>query len=246
MRLLARAAKCRPLAHAKLVLLVDHHQSQPGELHFRFDQGLRAQEQLQAAVGRAGQDVRPLARRRAAGEDGHLNLAGAEQFFQRAGVLPHQQLSRSHDRGLMPLGHGQQHRVHGHHGLAAADVSLQEPIHRLAPRHVGRNFGDHLVLAGRQLERKQAADPGVDLGRCRQRRSLGLGHQPGPPQGQGQLHQQQLLIDQPPLGPGQLLGVIGKVDLLEAPCRSAATRTARGIRSGTLLPTVRRRLRAPL
>jgi hypothetical protein len=57
------------------------------------------------------------------------------------------------------------------HGLAAADVALQQAPHRLAAREVGAQVGHDRALARGQLEREARADLGrerlVDDGRER-------------------------------------------------------------------------------
>jgi hypothetical protein len=70
------------------------------------------------------------------------------------------------------VGHRQQHGVDGHHGLAAADVALQQAVHGQRRGHVGGDLGDGLLLPGRQLEGEQAPDAGIDLGGGLQRRGL--------------------------------------------------------------------------
>ena len=113
------------------------------------------------------------------------------------------------------MGHGQQHRVEGHDGLAAGHVALQEAVHRPRLAHVGGDLGDRFALAFRQLEGKEAADAGVDQGRGLQRRGLpGIVLLP-PADGQGQPQQEELLVGQPPPGGGQLLGVVRGMDLLD-------------------------------
>ena len=87
-------------------------------------------------------------------------------------MLPGQNLGRGHQRRLVAVGNRQQHGIHGHDRLAAAHVALQQPMHGMRPGHVGRDFGDRLLLPGRQLEGKQAENASVDLRGGFQRRSL--------------------------------------------------------------------------
>ena len=58
MRIDAELADARPLVDAELVLLVDDHQSQPGELHVLLHQRLRADHQIDLAAA----DGRPAPR----------------------------------------------------------------------------------------------------------------------------------------------------------------------------------------
>ena len=68
-----------------------------------------------------------------------------------------------------------------------------------------------------QLEREEAADPRIDLGRGLQRRGLPQVVLLMPLDGQGQPQQEKLLVGQPPPCAGQLFGVVGGVDLLDRP-----------------------------
>ena len=45
-------------------------------------------------------------------------------------MLPGEDLRRRHQHRLVPVGHCQEHRVDRHDRLAAADVALQQPVHR--------------------------------------------------------------------------------------------------------------------
>ena len=112
-----------------------------------------------------GKRLLPLGRGQPAGQQPPAHAAGRQQAVERLGMLPGQDFGRRHQRRLLAVGHGQQHRVDGDDRLAAADVALQQAVHGVRPGHVGRDLGDRLVLPGRQLERKQPADAGVDLGR---------------------------------------------------------------------------------
>ena len=78
-------------------------------------------------------------------------------------MLHCQDLGGSHQDGLVTVSHGQQHRVLGNHGLAAADIPLQQPVHGDLPAHVGGDLGDHALLGCGQLEWKPVEDALVDL-----------------------------------------------------------------------------------
>ena len=56
-RIDAQPADAGPLMDAELVLLVDDHQAQPGELHVLLHQRLRADDQVDVAGGERGQGV---------------------------------------------------------------------------------------------------------------------------------------------------------------------------------------------
>ena len=128
-------------------------------------------------------------------------------------MLPGEDFRGGHEHGLLSVGHGQQHPVQGHDGLAAAHVALQEAVHGPRSAHVGPDFGNRLPLARGQLKGEEAEDAGIDQGRGRQRRGLPHLVLLMPPDGQCQSQQKKLLVGQSPPRAGQLFGVVGRVDL---------------------------------
>ncbi len=208
-----RVFQRRALPHAELVLLVDHHQAQLGERHVAGHDGLRADDDLNFAGGDLREHFLANFGRLAAGQQAHARVAPGEQAFERFGVLPGEHLGGRHEHDLRLVGHGQQHGIDGHDRLAAADVALQQPVHRMGAGHVGGNLRHGLVLSGGQLEGKQAADAGVDLGRQFQgQRGERIVHLPALER-QGQLQNQQFLVDEPAAGLGQIVAAGGKMQL---------------------------------
>ena len=115
----------RPLPHAELVLLVDHHQAELGERHVLLDDRLRADDEVDLSGGDQLQQRPPAARssgRRSAGPGGP---GWRPAPFERQGMLPGEDFRGGHQHGLVAVGHRQQHGVDGHHGFAAAHVALQ-------------------------------------------------------------------------------------------------------------------------
>ena len=184
MRIGAGLLQRRPLTHAELVLLVDHHQPELGERHVLLDDRLRADHQIDLAGGDQLQQGGTLGGRQSAGKLGAADLAGGQHPVERQGVLPGEHFRGGHQRRLVSVGDRQQHGVDRHDRLAAAHVPLQQPVHRHRAGHVGRNLRDRLLLARRQLEREQPANPGVDLRRGLQRRRPPLVVLLLPPNGQ--------------------------------------------------------------
>ena len=64
----------------------------------------------------------------------------------------------------MAAGDAHQHRIHSDDRFAAADVALQQPVHRSFIGKIGRHFVDRGPLSGRPLEGKQPLDAGIDIG----------------------------------------------------------------------------------
>ena len=127
-------------------------------------------------------------------------------------MLPGQDFRRRHQRRLIAVGDAHQHRVQRDDRLAAADVALQQPVHRHVAGHVGGHFADRRLLARRQLERQPPANAGVDLGRGRQRRRPKAELLLPAPGHDGQLQHEQLLKHEPPPRPGQFVRVLRGMD----------------------------------
>ncbi len=69
-------------------------------------------------------------------------------------VLLGEDLGGCHDGHLVAALNGLQSRQRGNHGLAAAHVALQQPLHGMRPGEVGANLTQHALLGPRQLERQ--------------------------------------------------------------------------------------------
>ena len=143
------------LVHAEAMLLVDHGQGEVGELDVLLHQRMRADHEMDRAVGQALQRLLLLLLAVAAGEQ---RQAHAGRFGERrdGGVmLAGQKLGRRHEGGLRARLDADQHGEEGDHGLAAADIALQQADHALGLAEVGLDLADRGVLAGRQLERQR-------------------------------------------------------------------------------------------
>jgi hypothetical protein len=163
------------------------------------------------------QERRPLVGRQAAGQFRAADPAGREQSLQRLGMLPGQNLRRGHEHRLIAVRHGQQHRIDGHDGLAAAHVALQQAVHGQGLAHVAGDLGNRLLLPGRQLEGQEPADAGVDLRGGLQGRRLPQLVLPVAADGHRQPQEEKLLVDQPSPGRLQGIAVVGKVQLRQRP-----------------------------
>ena len=72
-----------------------------------------------------------LAAALAAGEDGDAHAGGLRQRRDGLEMLAGEDFGRRHEGGLPPgLDHGRR-REQRHHGLAGADIALQQPQHAL-------------------------------------------------------------------------------------------------------------------
>ena len=144
------------------------------ELHPLLDEGVGAHEDVDGAVGEAGGDALALLGRGAVGEQ--LDAEGAlveqhpgvgatghreavEEPPDAVAVLVGEHLGGGHDRGLVPALDRGEHGGHGDHGLADADVALEQAVHRVGPGEVGGDLGDGVALAVGELEGQAVDEP---------------------------------------------------------------------------------------
>ena len=72
-------------------------------------------------------------------------------------MLLGQNFGRRHKRHLLSAFDRLQRRQRGNHGLARADIPLQQPLHRCGALQVVRNLADHALLRACQLEARAFA-----------------------------------------------------------------------------------------
>ena len=200
------------LVHPKAVLLVGDDQAQVLELHLVPQQGVGADDQLDAAVGQGLVDLFLLRRLDGPGEQGNGDVGGLKQLGQGLVVLGGQDLRGGHEGRLGPGLDYRPAQGGGHGGLAAAHVPLDEAVHGAVPGHVGDGLRDGPPLGAGEPEGQQvlkflweAVGQGVGVSGAP---PLFDGHEP-------QLQHQELLEDQPAPGDVQVPGGPGEVDVLQ-------------------------------
>ena len=62
---------------------------------------------------------------------------------------------RCHDACLETVSYGYEGRQYGDHGLTAAHISLQQPVHLQSALHVPMDLPDHSLLRSSQIERQR-------------------------------------------------------------------------------------------
>ena len=143
----------RPLGHTEAVLLIGDHQSQMLILHICRQQGVGADAQSDGTVRQSFQDGAALLGAGGTGQQGTGNAEPLKQWGQVFIVLPCQNFRGGHQRRLPPGLGGKPHAGGGHHGLAAAYITLTQPVHGLGRSHIRHGIADGAALRIRQRKR---------------------------------------------------------------------------------------------
>ena len=70
---------------------------------------------------------------------------------------------RRHERCLIAILDGHEHRLQGDNRLSRADVPLQQTPHGIGRTHVGHDFAKGALLCGGGMKRQDLADGAADL-----------------------------------------------------------------------------------
>ena len=140
------------VAHAEAVFLVDHEQAEALELDLVADQRVRADDDVDGAVGQAFEGGLDLLGGAEARDLGDLDRPLAEAVGDVLVVLLRQQRGGCQDRDLLAAGDGDERGTQRDLGLAEADVAADEPVHRLRGDHVLDHRVDRGLLVRCLLE----------------------------------------------------------------------------------------------
>ena len=155
----------------------------------------------------------------------------AEHRGDRAVVLLGQHLGGRQQGRLAAGVDDLQHRAQRDEGLAGADLTLEQPVHRVGAGELGRDELADLALAAGELERQ----PGVERRQqpvvasrpgLRTRRPVGRA-----PSGEHELEHQRLLEAEALLGRAELAPLVGRVDPAQGLGDGRGARTVRGARA---------------
>ena len=136
--------------HAEAVLFVDNGEREIVKRDVVLEQRVRADDKIDLAGGKRRQNLGAFAAALAAGEDGDADAGGGRQPRDGGKMLTRQNFGRRHQRRLAAgLDHGRGGKQR-HHGLAGADVTVQEAQHAIGLREVGNNVGDRALLRRRE------------------------------------------------------------------------------------------------
>jgi hypothetical protein len=129
----------------------------------------------------------------------------------------------------MPVSDAKQHGVFRHDRFTASHFSLKQPIHWVRLAHVRCNLANGFLLRPCQLKGKETENSGIDPGIGGERGRAPLMDQLPPPPGQSQLHNQQLLVNKPPLSKRQAGAISGCVYIDYRPADGQQLMTAQVI-----------------
>ena len=147
-------AQRQALMDAKAVLLVNDRQPEIREDHAFLHQGMGANDNF-GAVGNLGKCLAARLAGDLAGQPDHPQSKRAEPMREVAQMLLGQQFGWRHHCGLHAgIGSGEC-RNRRNHGLARADIALDQAQHRLAAGNVVIDFREYTQLRLRQLEWKR-------------------------------------------------------------------------------------------
>ena len=138
------------------MLLIDDRQSEVLEDDIVFYQCVCSDYDANASVRKARMDLSSFRGLRAACQESGLHVCGGKELLNVLIMLLSKHFRRSHDTCLAPVSYGYEGCQHGDHGLSAAHISLQQPVHLQAALHVPMDFLDHPLLCPCQVERQRS------------------------------------------------------------------------------------------
>ena len=147
-------AQREALRDAETVLLVDNGQTQFRQRYLVLEKRVRADRELRFATLDRRQRAFALLRRQAARQPRYVQRQALEPRSELAVMLFRQDFRRGHECHLIARLDRLQGGQRRDHGLAAADVALQQPLHRIGLGEVSPDLRDHALLGSRQHERQ--------------------------------------------------------------------------------------------
>jgi len=144
------------LEDAEAVLFVDGDETESRELDLVFDEGVRADDKLGFAGANAFEGGGFFGVLEAADEEFNFVAAGGEDAPGGKIMLHGENFRGRHERGLRGVFDSDDGGLQGDDGFAAADVALQEAVHRSGLFEVGNNFFQDFELSRGRFERENS------------------------------------------------------------------------------------------
>ncbi len=200
------------LTHPKPMLLVGDYQSQGGKLQVVRQHRVRTDQELTGTGAYLLQHLALLSFGQRACQQSHVNFgASGKQLLQGRLVLTRQNFGRCHHNTLPAVANRGIGDARRHGGFAAADISLQQAVHRSRAAHIPHTIRYGTSLCPRQGKRKC----GQYFGRIIAANLHGGFRQIASPDAeQAELKQQQFFKNQPPTRALQCFAVGWKMNVL--------------------------------
>ncbi len=140
------------LLHAEAMLFIEDDQAEVVELHILLDQLVRADDDVQLAIGQILQRLRHFLGGAEARQLGDLDRPIGEAVGEALEVLLGEQRGGHEHRDLLAFHRRDEGGAQCDFGLAEADIAADEPVHRLAGLQVEQHGFDGGGLVGGLLE----------------------------------------------------------------------------------------------
>ena len=148
----ALARKAEALEDAETVLLVDDGEAEALELDVLFEDRVGADHDVHEALGDQLLELLLLAAREGSGEQNGDVTELLEDALEIVFVLVGEDLGGREHGDLVAVLDGDDGRLGGHDGLAAADVALEQAVHRTRLLHIVGDLLDDALLGVGGLE----------------------------------------------------------------------------------------------
>ena len=145
--MIALALEGFALAHTEAMLLVDDDDAEALKLHRIFNKRVGADDALDAAVGKSGEDVFFVTLFHLAGEQRNAHAKRRKCALGAGKMLPRENFGGRHERSLVAIGDSGEHGVEGDVGFAAAEVALEQTVHLAGAGHVVENVLNGTLLS---------------------------------------------------------------------------------------------------
>src|SRR5690606_25581821 len=144
----------RPLRYPETVLFVDDGESQVLKLHGRLEEGMGADQYLQAATRQTIVNVLSLGSFCRARQKRDGNAHNIRILLQVLEMLLSQYFGRRHECTLRAAVNGKQHGDKRNDGFPAPYISLQQSIHLFSGTQVCIDFMNYSLLSVCQFKRQ--------------------------------------------------------------------------------------------